>query len=69
MCDSAYQNVGFTMGYSCERQLHQEANCENKWIGFVGKWSEEGKIILILVMLLGRLKRFNTDAGNPWKLL
>lgn len=66
---SAYQNVGFTMGYSCERQLHPEANCENKWIGFVGKWSDEGKIILILVMLLGRLKRFNRDADNPWKLL
>ncbi|KAK2398136.1 sodium transporter HKT1 [Trifolium repens] len=66
---SAYRNVGFTMGYSCERQLHPEANCENKWIGFVGKWSDEGKIILILIMLLGRFKKFNIDGGNPWKLL
>jgi len=65
---SAYGNVGFTTGYSCELQLHPEVNCENKWIGFVGKWSDKGKIILILVMLFGRLKKFNMDGGKPWKL-
>jgi Trk-type K+ transport system membrane component len=69
--NSAYGNVGLSVGYSCERQLHHyaEVNCENKWIGFVGKWSDEGKIILILVMLFGRLKKFNMDGGKPWKLL
>ncbi|KAK2452131.1 sodium transporter HKT1 [Trifolium repens] len=68
---SAYGNVGLSAGYSCERQLHHpaEVNCENKWIGFVGKWSDEGKIILILVMLFGRLKKFNMDGGKSWKLL
>jgi hypothetical protein len=60
-----------SVGYSCERQLHHsaEVNCENKWIGFVRKWSDEGKIILILVMLFGRLKKINMDGGKPWKLL
>nr|AFK40714.1 unknown [Lotus japonicus] len=66
---SAYGNVGFTTGYSCERQLHREANCLNKSIGFVGKWSDKGKIILIFVMLFGRLKKFNVDGGKAWKLL
>lgn len=67
--NSAYGNVGFTTGYSCERQLHREANCLNKSIGFVGKWSDKGKIILIFVMLFGRLKKFNMDGGKAWKLL
>ena len=69
MVNSGYGNVGFTTGYSCERQLHPEANCQNKWIGFVGKWSDEGKISLILVMFFGRLKNFNMDGGKPWKFL
>uniref|UniRef100_A0A6N2LNB3 tRNA pseudouridine synthase n=1 Tax=Salix viminalis TaxID=40686 RepID=A0A6N2LNB3_SALVM len=31
--------------------------------------SDEGKIILIVVMMFGRLKKFNMDGGRAWKLL
>ncbi|GAB2218281.1 hypothetical protein Droror1_Dr00001501 [Drosera rotundifolia] len=59
---SAYENVGYTMGYSCSKRrlmmLSDDGKCEDKWYGFVGRWSKEGKALLILVMLFGRLNKF-----------
>lgn len=54
------------MGYSCERQIKHDANCIDASYGFVGKWSNEGKFILILVMFFGRLKKFSMNGGKSW---
>ncbi|CAO2037349.1 unnamed protein product [Urochloa humidicola] len=65
---SAYGNVGFSLGYSCQRLLNHNIHCKDASYGFVGRWSDKGKVILIIVMVFGRLKGLNMKGGRAWKL-
>ncbi|RLM65585.1 hypothetical protein C2845_PM16G19400 [Panicum miliaceum] len=55
---SAFGNVGYSLGYSCEKLMKPDAACKAASYGFVGWWTDEGKLIIILVMFIGRLKKF-----------
>ncbi|EFJ36469.1 hypothetical protein SELMODRAFT_79151 [Selaginella moellendorffii] len=50
---SAYGNVGLTLGYSCSLRI-DSAPCTDVPYSFSGKWGVVGKLLLILVMFLGR---------------
>ncbi|CAI9099130.1 OLC1v1035901C2 [Oldenlandia corymbosa var. corymbosa] len=65
---SAYRNVGFSMGYSCKRQIKANESCKDASYGFAGKWSNKGKLILIVVMFFGRLKKFNLESHKVWRM-
>ncbi|KAF8006467.1 hypothetical protein BT93_K0690 [Corymbia citriodora subsp. variegata] len=65
---SAYGNVGYSIGYSCKRRLNTVSPCRDATYGFVGRWSSKGKLILIIVMFFGRLKKFNMKGGATWRL-
>jgi hypothetical protein len=60
--------VGFSIGYSCQKLLEIDKSCKDASYGFVGKWSSEGKLVLIIVMIFGRLKKFNMQGGRAWKV-
>ncbi|CAH8321047.1 unnamed protein product [Eruca vesicaria subsp. sativa] len=66
---SAFGNVGFTTGYSCARRLDiNNGSCKDTSYGFVGRWSPNGKFILIIVMFYGRFKQFTAKSGRAWIL-
>jgi len=58
---SAYGNLGLSTGYSCSRLLRPEeaSACHDKPYSFSGWWSDQGKVLLVLLMLYGRLKGFD----------
>ncbi|EFJ18236.1 hypothetical protein SELMODRAFT_54024, partial [Selaginella moellendorffii] len=56
---SAYGNVGLSLGYSCSllRKLtsfSSDTSCEDVPYSFSGTWSVPGKLLMIVIMFLGR---------------
>nr|XP_043629827.1 sodium transporter HKT1-like [Erigeron canadensis] len=63
---SAYGNVGLSTCYSCQHQIKPIVQCKEEWYGFAGRWSNNGKYLLIMVMFFGRLKNFTKNGGKYW---
>jgi hypothetical protein len=43
-------------------------SCVDQPYSFVGWWSDEGKLLIVFVMLYGRLKTFSERNGKAWTL-
>ncbi|KAL4205313.1 hypothetical protein AMTRI_Chr01g113980 [Amborella trichopoda] len=67
---STYGNVGFSMGYCCQK-LHKLSNesCKNVSYSFFGKWSKKGKLVIIFVMFYRKLEKFTVKEGKTWLTL
>eukprot|EP01018_Ginkgo_biloba_P027714 Gb_33972 [translate_table: standard] len=66
---SAYGNVGLSLGYSCRlfMKLSNRHNCEDVAFSFSGKWSPKGKVLIIIVMFIGRLKGIEGSSDSNFK--
>ncbi|KAI5071140.1 hypothetical protein GOP47_0013391 [Adiantum capillus-veneris] len=51
---SAYGNVGLSMGYDCTLLSTTTSNCNQVPYSFSSKWTNSSKLVLVLLMLLGR---------------
>ncbi|KAF3787241.1 Sodium transporter [Nymphaea thermarum] len=52
--------------YSCRRlQEISDRPCQDSSVSFSGKWSVAGKIIILVLMFFGRVKKF-TAGGKAW---
>ncbi|KAJ7526682.1 hypothetical protein O6H91_16G018300 [Diphasiastrum complanatum] len=66
---SAYGNIGLSVGYSCKLRLQPDASgCEDVSYSFSGKWSTSGKILLIIVMILGRHRVLPDEADEAARM-
>ncbi|KAH7290219.1 hypothetical protein KP509_30G037000 [Ceratopteris richardii] len=59
---SAYSNVGLSIGYDCSLRTKVAKDCKDIPCAFSGRWSVCGKMVLIMVMLVGRHRDFLRDS-------
>ncbi|KAG6554125.1 hypothetical protein Mapa_004041 [Marchantia paleacea] len=65
---SAYGGVGMSVGYSCALRLSQSSACEDVPYSFSGQWSPGGKLILSVVMLMGRHRGLPDEIDSAIKI-